>query len=99
MAKDIDKGQMRSGETIPGPDVMLGMWASWMDQMAATGQGSAGQGKPWWQITTAAPAPDALPGGGRGSEGAGGRAAARIGPGERPDTPLHSSDVECESPA
>ena len=63
MAKDIDKGQMRSGETIPGPDVMLGMWASWMDQMAATGQASAGQGKPWWQMTTAAPAPDALAGG------------------------------------
>ena len=40
MAKDIDKGQMRSGETIPGPDVMLGMWASWMDQMAATGRAS-----------------------------------------------------------
>ena len=63
MAKDIDKGQMRSGENIPGPDVMLGMWASWMDQMAATGQASAGQGKPWWQMTTDAPAPDALAGG------------------------------------
>jgi polyhydroxyalkanoate synthase subunit PhaC len=63
MAKDIDKGQMRLGENVPGPDVMLGMWASWMDQMAATGQASARQGKPWWQMTTDAPAPDALAGG------------------------------------
>src|SRR4051794_34278121 len=63
MAKDIDKGQTQSGENVPGPDVMLGMWASWMDQMAAPGQASAGQGKPWWQMTTDAPAPDALAGG------------------------------------
>src|SRR3954451_22001259 len=63
MAKDIDKGQMRSDENVPGPDVMLGMWASWMDQMAAPGQAAGGQGKPWWQMTTDAPAPDALAGG------------------------------------
>ena len=62
MAKDIDKGQTRL-ENVPGPDVMLGMWASWMDQMAATGQASTSQGKPWWQTTTDAPAPDALAGG------------------------------------
>ena len=63
MAKDIDKGQARLGENVPGPDVMVGLWASWMDQMAATGQASASQGKPWWQMTTDAPAPDALAGG------------------------------------
>jgi polyhydroxyalkanoate synthase subunit PhaC len=63
MAKDIDKGQTRLGENVPGPDVMIGLWASWMDQMAATGQASASQGKPWWQMTTDAPAPDALAGG------------------------------------
>ena len=63
MAKDIDKGQARLGENVPGPDVMVGLWASWMDQMAATGQASASQGKPWWQMTTDATAPDALAGG------------------------------------
>src|SRR3954454_7583587 len=63
MAEDINKGQMRSGENVPGPDVMLGMWASWMDQMTAPGQASAGRGKPWWQMTTDAPAPHALAGG------------------------------------
>src|SRR3954453_702148 len=42
---------------------MLGMWASWMDQMTAPGQASAGRGKPWWQMTTDAPAPHALAGG------------------------------------
>ena len=42
---------------------MLGLWASWMDRMAAPGQASAGQGKPWWQMTTDAPAPDVLAGG------------------------------------
>src|SRR4051794_23306886 len=61
MASNIDKGQMRLGENVPRPDVMLGMWASWMDQMAATGQASAGQGKPWWQMIV--DAPDALGGG------------------------------------
>src|SRR4051812_34770543 len=63
MAEDINKGQMRSGENVPGPDVMLGMWASWMDQMTAPGQASAGRGKPWWQMTTDAPAPHAVAGG------------------------------------
>src|SRR5215217_6690378 len=52
-----------SGARAPGPDVMLGMWASWMDQMSAPAQASADQGKPWWQMTTDAPAPDVLLGG------------------------------------
>jgi polyhydroxyalkanoate synthase len=63
MATDTDKGQIQAGGTVPGPDVMLGLWASWMDRMAAPGQASAGQGKPWWQMTTDAPAPDVLAGG------------------------------------
>src|SRR4051812_7596685 len=63
MAKDTDKGQPQTGGNVAGPDVMLGMWASWMDQMAASAQAAAGQGKPWWQMTTDAPAPDALTGG------------------------------------
>jgi polyhydroxyalkanoate synthase len=63
MAKDTDKGQPQTGGNVAGPDVMLGMWASWMDQMAASAQAAAGQGKPWWQMTTDAPAPDVLAGG------------------------------------
>src|SRR3954463_15157017 len=63
MAKDTDKAQAQAGANAPGPDVMLGLWASWMDQMSAPAQASAGQGKPWWQMTTDAPAPDALTGG------------------------------------
>ncbi len=62
MAKDTDTMQPQAGGNAPGPDVMLGLWASWMDRMAA-GQASAGQGKPWWQMTTDAPAPDLLAGG------------------------------------
>src|SRR4051794_17430488 len=63
MAKDTDKGQPQTGGNVAGPDVMLGMWASWMDRMAAPAQAAAGQGKPWWQMTTDAPAPDVLAGG------------------------------------
>jgi polyhydroxyalkanoate synthase subunit PhaC len=62
MAKDTDTMQPQAGGNAPGPDVMLGLWASWMDRMAA-GQASAGQDKPWWQMTTDAPAPDLLAGG------------------------------------
>ena len=63
MAKETDKAQAQAGGNAPGPDVMLGLWASWMDRMAAPGQASAGQGKPWWQMTTDAPTPDVLAGG------------------------------------
>ena len=43
---------------------MLGLWASWMDQMSAPAQASGGDGKPWWQMTTNIPAaPDVLAGG------------------------------------
>ena len=61
--KDDGTMQAQSGGNLPGPDAMLGLWASWMDRMAAHGQTSAAQGKPWWQITTDAPAPDLLTGG------------------------------------
>ena len=62
MATDTDKGQIQAGGTAPGPDVMLGLWASWMDRMAAPAQ-AAGQDRPWWQMTTDAPKPDVLAGG------------------------------------
>src|SRR5689334_16415705 len=63
MAKDTDKAQRRAGGNVPGPDVMLGLWASWMDRMAAPGQAAPGQEQPWWRRTADAPAPDALAGG------------------------------------
>src|SRR5687768_16021625 len=63
MAKDADKARTQVGETMPGPDVMLGMWASWMDGMAAPNRTLTGQGKPWWQMTTEAPTPEVLTGG------------------------------------
>ena len=62
MVKDTDKAQMQSNANVPGPDVMLGLWASWMDRMADPAQ-TAGQGKPWWQMTTDASTPDVLAGG------------------------------------
>ena len=34
--QDADKGQAQPMDgTVPGPDVMLRLWASWMDQMSA----------------------------------------------------------------
>ena len=54
----------QAGAGMPGPDMMLGLWASWMDRMGAPGQGAAaGTGAPWWQATTRAPTPDVLAGG------------------------------------
>jgi polyhydroxyalkanoate synthase subunit PhaC len=63
MAKDADKPRTQVGETMPGPDVMLGMWASWMDRLAAPSPSSAGQSKPWWEMTIDAPTPEVLTGG------------------------------------
>src|SRR5215207_712389 len=44
---------------------MLGLWASWMDRISDAAQASAGQSKPWWQMTADAPLPDVLSGGTR----------------------------------
>jgi polyhydroxyalkanoate synthase subunit PhaC len=64
MTTDPNKAQSQAGGNAPGPDVMLGLWASWMDQMSAPAQASGGDGKPWWQMTTNIPAaPDVLAGG------------------------------------
>ena len=63
MAKDTDESQTQAGGSGPGPDVMLGLWTSWMDQMSASTQAAAGQAKPWWQATTDVPTPDAIVGG------------------------------------
>ena len=64
MTTDPNKAQSQAGGNAPGPDVMLGLWASWMDQMSAPAQASGGDGKPWWQMTTNIPAAsDMLTGG------------------------------------
>jgi poly[(R)-3-hydroxyalkanoate] polymerase subunit PhaC len=61
--KYADKGETQTDGNAPGPDVMLGLWTSWMDRMAAPGQAAGGAVKPWWQMTADAPAPEALAGG------------------------------------
>src|SRR3954468_21738265 len=57
------KDQGQAVTKAPGPDVMLGLWASWMDRISAPAQATAGEGQPWWQMTANAPVPDALTGG------------------------------------
>src|SRR3954453_23051940 len=61
--KSADKDQGQSSTKAPGPDVMLGVWAAWMDRISAPAQATAGEGQPWWQMTADAPVPDALTGG------------------------------------
>jgi len=34
--KDMDKAGAPITPDVPGPDVMLSLWASWMDQMSAS---------------------------------------------------------------
>jgi len=38
------------GAAMPGPDVMLGLWASWM-KAGSNKEHGAGPGKMWWQVT------------------------------------------------
>src|SRR5690349_18718745 len=61
--QETDKAKTQGSGNVPGPDVMLGLWASWMDQMSAPAQASADQSKPWWQMTADAATPDVLAGG------------------------------------
>ena len=55
-----DDSPMQVEGGAPAPDVMLGLWASWMDRMSTPGQTLAGQDKPWWQTTTETATPDVL---------------------------------------
>jgi len=61
--KSADKDQGQSSTKAPGPDVMLGVWAAWMDRISAPAQAAAGEGQPWWQMTPDATRPDVLAGG------------------------------------
>ena len=56
------KPAQASGNTAPH-SVMLGLWASWMDQLSAAVRASADPGRAWWEMTTRNPA--AQPHGGR----------------------------------
>ncbi|PVE20384.1 class I poly(R)-hydroxyalkanoic acid synthase [Microvirga sp. KLBC 81] len=51
------------GGTMPGPDVMLGLWASWMDQMSGAIQPPFSPSAAWWEITTSSPASSVIAGG------------------------------------
>ena len=57
------KSKRRMDGNVPGPDVMLRLWASWMDQMSAPAQALADPGTAWWQMTTNNPASSLIDGG------------------------------------
>ena len=48
---------------VPGPDVMLGLWAAWMDQIFASPPASGDHGNSWWQMTADNPGVRQLAGG------------------------------------
>ena len=90
MAKDTDKGQTRSGGNVPGPDVMLGTVGvlDGPDGRARSGLGRPGQAV----VADDHRRPRARRARRRGE-------AARRGPAQGPDAPLHRPDVERKSPA
>ena len=61
--KDTNKSQSEAGGYMLGPDVMLGMWAAWMDQLSALTPAGADHGRPWWEMASATPASGMLGGG------------------------------------
>ncbi|HEX2136771.1 MAG TPA: class I poly(R)-hydroxyalkanoic acid synthase [Microvirga sp.] len=56
VAKDRDEAGKQVSVNLPGPDMMLGVWASWMDQVSASTRTSAGPGRSWWETTADNPA-------------------------------------------
>ncbi len=61
--EDTHESQTQSGGSLPGPDVMLRLWASWMDQMSAPAKALADPGTAWWQMTAGNPASSLINGG------------------------------------
>jgi len=53
---DAGKARMSLSGNTPGPDVLLGLWASWMDQLSTSAQASAGKDRSWWEVRAAIPA-------------------------------------------
>ena len=61
--QEADKVSLHAVEDVPGPDVMLKLWASWMDQMSTQAKAAAGPGTAWWHMTTDNPASGLFAGG------------------------------------
>jgi poly[(R)-3-hydroxyalkanoate] polymerase subunit PhaC len=61
--KDMDKAGAPITPDVPGPDVMLSLWASWMDQMSASARAPTDLGATWWEVTTNNPAANLISGG------------------------------------
>ena len=62
--KEDKRVREKEGIARPAPDLILGMWASWMDQVSSAASPLTGQAKPWWEMVPA-PTSDALTGGAR----------------------------------
>jgi polyhydroxyalkanoate synthase len=63
VGEDTHKTPMQSGGNLPGPDVMLAISASWMDQISTSTQVLANPTRSWWDITADNPAVRMLTGG------------------------------------
>jgi polyhydroxyalkanoate synthase subunit PhaC len=61
--EDSHKTQVQLSGNMPGPDVMLRLWASWMDQISTAVQPSSDPGAAWWDMTTSNPASSLISGG------------------------------------
>ena len=61
--KDRNKAGSPINPNVPGPDVMLSLWASWMDQMSASVRAPVDPGTAWWEMTTNNPASSLISGG------------------------------------
>jgi poly[(R)-3-hydroxyalkanoate] polymerase subunit PhaC len=61
--QDKEKIQAQPDGILHGPDVMLRLWASWMDQMSAPAKALADPGTAWWQMTASNPASSLINGG------------------------------------
>ena len=57
------EGRDGQGGHGPGPDIMLGLWASWIDRISGSGRSLLGQGKSWWDMSRENPASSMLNGG------------------------------------
>ena len=85
---DTGKAHRLLAENTPGPDVMLGLWASWMDQMSTSVRRLQRRIKPWWEMTVDAPFMTSSPVGTSSSR----RVCRRIrhcAPSIRCGTPIH----------
>jgi polyhydroxyalkanoate synthase len=61
--EDAHKTQAQLSGNMPGPDVMLGLWASWMDRISASVRAPDGQSAAWWEMTANNPASSLIAGG------------------------------------